>query len=61
MKHKPRKHACGQCGRQDYAERMVYSAHTGNRYCWPGRGCQSDQALKKKHAKWARLSGRRVA
>lgn len=31
---KPRvKHECAKCGRRDYAENMVYSRHTGKRYC----------------------------
>lgn len=27
------KYPCALCGRRDRAEAMVYSSHTGNRYC----------------------------
>lgn len=26
-------HACARCGRRQTADRMVYSSHTGSRYC----------------------------
>lgn len=28
------------CGRTLKNEHWVYSSQTGNRYCWPGEGCQ---------------------
>ena len=28
-----RRYPCAMCGRQEQAERMVYSRHTRNRYC----------------------------
>jgi len=32
-------HRCGKCGRRLKTNRWVYSRWTGNRYCWPGEGC----------------------
>lgn len=45
------KYACGLCGRLDIAERMVFSTHTGARYCGTDfNGCRARAARKRKAA-----------
>jgi hypothetical protein len=33
-------HRCGKCNRKLKEGRWIYSRFTGNRYCWPGEGCE---------------------
>lgn len=35
-----RRYACAVCGRRDLADRMIYSRHTGNRFCSDFGACR---------------------
>jgi hypothetical protein len=39
-KRKKSRFRCAVCRRYLPQERWVYSSHTGNRFCYPGEGCQ---------------------
>jgi hypothetical protein len=44
------RHACARCGRLGRADRMVYSPHTGARYCQDWRACDRRAARHQKGA-----------
>lgn len=44
------RYACGRCGKRGTAETMVYSRHTGNRYCFKLDECARRTANKKRRA-----------
>ncbi len=39
---------CVLCGRTDYADRMIYSSHTGNHGCVDYKACERRAARNKK-------------
>jgi hypothetical protein len=45
------KHACARCGHRDTAERMVYSAWTGERYCMRLSECDKRAAKQRRAEK----------
>lgn len=44
------RYACNRCGKRGLAEKMVYSRHTGNRYCTDLDGCARRAANRRKRA-----------
>lgn len=45
-------YACGHCGRRLTAEKMVFSSHTGSRYCGVDLGrCEREGAKRVRRAK----------
>jgi len=41
-----RKYECGVCGRWKAADQMIYSTHTGRRFCASGRLCKRPRSRK---------------
>jgi hypothetical protein len=44
------RYACGRCGRRATADRMVYSRHSGNRYCIDMGACAKRAAARKRRS-----------
>lgn len=44
------KYPCGRCGKPGAAEQMIYSRHSGNRYCIDMAACAKRAASKKKRS-----------
>ena len=43
-----REYRCAVCRRKLRPERWVFSSHTGNRYCLPGEGCETQAAIDRR-------------
>lgn len=45
-----RRYACGTCGKRGKADEMIYSRHTGSRYCADLTACMKRRKRGRRHA-----------